>query len=220
MHNFSKDEYSLIVKEIRERILSAEILSNQKSLVFIESTSLQIRKILELIAYLSVLVNNEKLNHKEKTEWHPNKIIEALNKKTTIFYPFPSRIFPSNKDSEEPILIPFGYENALSQDDFVTAYNFCGKNLHAQHPLKQKLNIDDVFGENKRILDKLKGLLQKHTIGIKHETNKYTFLYVEIDFTNTNDTTPTIIREYKTHISNETQLKEIFNIKNISDMAL
>jgi len=66
MHIFSTDQYSLILQEIRERMHSADIFSNQKNLVFIESTSLQIRKILELIAYLSVLVNNEKLNHKEK----------------------------------------------------------------------------------------------------------------------------------------------------------
>lgn len=220
MHNFSTDQYLLIVNEIQERMFSAEILSNEKNLVFIESTSLQIRKILELIAYLSVLVNNEKLNHKEKNEWHPKIIIEALNKKTTIFYPFPSHIFPPSQDSDQPTLIPFGYKNALSQDEFVSAYKICGKNLHAQHPLKEKSNIGDVFIENKKILDKLKGLLQKHTIGIRHEANKYTFLYVEIDFTNNDNTKPTIIREYKTHIFNESQLKAIFNTKNVHDMVL
>ena len=201
-------------------MFSAKVLSNEKNLVFIESTSLQIRKILELIAYLSVLVNNEKLNHKEKNEWHPTKIIEALNKKTTIFYPFPSYVFPPSKDGDQPILIPVGYENALSQEDFVSAYNICGKNLHAQHPLKEKSNIEENFIKNKKILDKLKGLLQKHTIGIRHENNKYTFLYVQIDFTNDDDAKPTIIQEYKTHIFNESQLKSIFNTKNVYDMDL
>ena len=69
MRNFSTNQYTSIVQEIRDRILSAEILSDKnENLVFIESTSLQIRKILELIAYLSVLVNNEKLNHRSKNE--------------------------------------------------------------------------------------------------------------------------------------------------------
>lgn len=217
MHIFSTDQYSLILKEIRERMYSAEVLSNQKNLVFIESTSLQIRKILELIAYLSVLVNNEKLNHKEKNEWHPNKIIEALKKKTTIFYPFPSHVFPPDKDTDQPILIPFGYKNALSQEDFVNAYNTCGKNLHAQHPLKEKPDIEHVFTENKKILDKLKGLLQRHTIGIRHGANNYTFLYVEIDFTNNDTAKPTTIREYKVHIFNESQLKAIFNTENAKE---
>ncbi len=51
MKKFPINQYADIVKEIRERILSAEMLSDEdKNLVFIESTSLQIRKILELIA--------------------------------------------------------------------------------------------------------------------------------------------------------------------------
>lgn len=85
MEDFSTDKYSRIMEEIRERLFSAEILSAKKNIVFIESTSLQIRKILEVTIYLSVLVNSEKLNHESKNEWHPTKIIEALNKKTTIF---------------------------------------------------------------------------------------------------------------------------------------
>lgn len=214
MRAFSSDQYSLILNEIRERMYSADILSNQDSLVFIESTSLQIRKILELIAYLSVLVNNEKLNHREKNEWHPNKIIEALKKKTTIFYPFPSHVVMPRKDNDQPVLIPFGYNNALSQADFVNAYNTCGKNLHAQHPLREKTNNKQVFAENKMVLKKLKGLLERHTIGIRHGTNKYTFLYVEIDFTNSDASKPIIIREFKTNIFDENKLKAIFNTEN------
>ena len=220
MHNFSTDQYSFILQEIRERMYSAEVLSNQRNIVFIESTSLQIRKILELIAYLSVLVNNEKLNHKERNEWNPKNIIEALRKKTTIFYPFPSHVFPQSKENSEPVLIPFGYKNALTQEDFVNAYNVCGKNLHAQHPLKDKLNIDHVFAENKNILNKLKGLLERHTIAIRHGADKYTFLHVEIDFTNGDTAKPTTIHEYRMHIFNESQLKAIFNAENAYDMAL
>jgi hypothetical protein len=220
MHNFSTDQYSIIVTEIRDRMLSAEILSKEQNLVFIESTTLQIRKILELIAYLSVLVNTEKLNHKERNQWHPKSIIEALSKKTTVFYPFPSHIFPPTQTNDQPTLMPFGYKNALSQEDFLNAYKHCGKNLHAQHPLKEKPDIGDVFKENRKILDKLKGLLQKHTIGIRHEVNKYTFLFVEVDFTNNDKTKPTTIKEYKTQIFNEKQLMAIFNTNNVYDMDL
>lgn len=211
MLDFSTEEYSLILGEIRERIFSAEALSKERNLVFIESTSLQIRKILELIAYLSVLVNIEKLNHREKNEWHAEKIIEALNTKTTVFYPFPSHIFPPEEADGQPTLIPLGYGYALSQPEFIDAYKMCGKILHAQHPLKEKLDIEDIFLRNKNILNKIKELLQKHTIGIRHDANKYTFLYVEFDFTNSDKSRPTVIREYKTHIFNESELKELFS---------
>lgn len=55
MRNFSTEQYAYIVSEVRERLLSAEVLANEQNLVFLESTALQIRKILELIAYLSIL---------------------------------------------------------------------------------------------------------------------------------------------------------------------
>ena len=211
MRNFSPNQYALIVKEIRERILSAEIISNEnKNIVFIESTSLQIRKILELIAYLSVLVNNEKLNHKSKNEYHAERIIKSLSDKTTVFYPFPSHIIPANNNSEQPTIIPIGYKYALSQDDFIKAYSKCGKILHAQHPLKKNINIEEYVRENQKILNQLKELLTRHTIGIRHDENKYTFLHVEIDFTNNINTKQSIIREYKTHIFNENQLMQIF----------
>jgi len=216
MRDFPINQYADIVKEIRERILSAETLSNEnKNLVFIESTSLQIRKILELIAYLSVLVNNDKLNHRNKNEWHAEKIIKTLTEKTTIFYPFPSHIFPPSDNNEQPMLIPIGYKYALSQDDFIKAYNKCGKILHAQHPLKDNIDIEEYVISNKNTLNKLKELLSRHTIGIRHDTNKYTFLHVEIDFTNNNNTKPSSIREYKTHIFDENQLKMIFSGDNI-----
>lgn len=216
MRDFPINQYADIVKEIRERILSAETLSNEnKNLVFIESTSLQIRKILELIAYLSVLVNNDKLNHRNKNEWHAEKIIKTLTEKTTIFYPFPSHIFPPSDNNEQPMLIPIGYKYALSQDDFIKAYNKCGKILHAQHPLKDNIDIEEYVISNKNTLNKLKELLSRHTIGIRHDTNKYTFLHVEIDFTNNNNTKPSSIREYKTHIFDENQLKMIFSGESI-----
>jgi hypothetical protein len=69
--------------------------------------------------------------------------------------------------------------------------------MNPQNGVEEKSNIEHVFTENKKILDKLKGLLQRHTIGIRHGANKYTFLYVEIDFTNNDTSKPTTIREYK-----------------------
>ncbi|WP_417837690.1 hypothetical protein [Thalassospira tepidiphila] len=211
MENFSKEKYSLIINEVRERIFSAEILAEQKNKVFIESTSLQIRKILELVAYLSVLVNTEKLNYKERTEYHAGRIVDSLIEKTTIFYPLPSyMIHPKEKD-EQPTLIPLGYKHALSQKDFRENYKLCGKVLHAQHPLKPESNIEEIYRKNKETLNKIKGLLKSHTIGIKREKQKYTFLHVEIDFSNNENTKDSLIYEYNTHITSEKQLKELFN---------
>ncbi|WP_373033788.1 hypothetical protein [Sulfurovum sp.] len=216
-----REKYLQIVEEIRKRLIWAEMLSNEpnNNFVFIESTSLQIRKILELVAYLSVLVNREKLNHKDRNEWHPEKIVEVLGTKTTIFYPLPSYMIPPNKERSQPSLIPLGYEAALSQIEFIQAYKMCGNILHAQHPLKNKLNIEKYATENKKLLNKLKNLLRQHTVGIRHGINQYTFLHVEIDFSNNEQTKPPKITGYKSLIFNEKQLKQLFNMDftNIMD---
>jgi hypothetical protein len=210
MSNFSIESYQAALMEIRQRLFSADILSKQDGVVFIESTALQIRKVLELIAYLSLLVNSEKLNHKEKNEWHPKKIIDALVVKTTIFYPLPSRIIaPHNKDGE-PVLIPLSTKLALSQADFIAAYNNCGKVLHAQHPFEDELDFQRFAKVNKDALIKIKNLLQSHVIAIRQDSKKYTFLSVEFDFSNNENSKPTLIRGYKTLIFDELQLKSLF----------
>lgn len=211
MPEFSKEKYATIVNEIRDRILSAEIFANEKNLVFIESTSLQIRKILELIAYLSVLVNSEKLNHKQRHEYRATKIVDSLLERTTIFYPLPSHMIHPSREGDQPVLIPLGYKNSLSQEEFCEVYNLCGKVLHAQHPLKPDIDIQGVFLKNAETLRKVKTLVQSHTIGIRKTKDQYTFLYVEIDFTNHEGNKPNFIREYNTKIYSEKQLLEIFN---------
>jgi hypothetical protein len=208
--NFPVESYQSALMEIRERLISADILSKQHNVVFIESTALQIRKILELIAYLSILVNSEKLNHKEKNEWRAQKIIETLASKTTIFYPLPSRVIAPQEKESEPTLIPLATRYALSQSDFVDAYSNCGKILHAQHPFKDELDFRQYFAANRQVLSKIRHLLQNHVIAIRHDHNKYTFLSVEFDFTNNEDTRSTIIREYKSHIFDEIRLKNLF----------
>ncbi len=210
VRNYSVEQYAHIVTELRDRLLSAEVLSNQKNQVFLESTALQIRKILELIAYLSVLVNAEKLNHKERGEYHAGKIVDSLDEKTTIHYPLPSRMIHPSNPNDQPVLIPRGYKNALSQPEFKVTYQLCGRVLHAQHPLKKDIDPDEVFLNHKRTLGKLKFLLKSHTIGIKKAEDRYTFLHVEIDFSNDEKTKESTIREYNTRIFSEQQLLELF----------
>ncbi len=215
MNNFSPEKYLKTLRQIHQRIFSAEALSKQKNVVLIESTALQIRKILELIAYLSVLVNVEKLNHKEKTEWHAQRINELLAKKTTLYYPFPSRmIVPDNDPSGEPVLIPFGYSGKLSPSDFADTYKKCGEILHAQQPFKKEIDVESYYQGNIKTLNKIKELLESHTIGIRHDSNKYTFLYVVFDFSNSEESRPTFIREFKTHIYDESVLVNLVNSYN------
>lgn len=210
MPNFSIDIYQSVLMEIRERLFSADILSKKENVVFIESTALQIRKILELISYLSILVNSEKLNHKEKNEWRAPKIIETMASKTTIFYPLPSRVIAPREKESEPILIPLSTRCALSQADFIDAYGNCGKILHAQHPFKDEVDFRRYFLENAQVIQRIRNLLQNHVIAIRHDYDKYTFLAVEFDFTNNEDTRPTFIREYKSYILDEIKLKNLF----------
>lgn len=207
----SEEKYSNIITEIRDRVLSADIFSNEKNRIFIECTSLQIRKILELIAYLSILANGDKLNSDERSDYHVKKIVENLNKKTTIFYPFPSRIIAPDNSNGQPVLIPLGNKSSLSQKDFAEAYQLCGKVLHAQHPLKPDLDIELVFSKNKATISKIKQLIQNHTVGIKRAENQYSFLYVEVDFTNSEQAKPSTIKAYNSHIYSEQQLIDIFN---------
>lgn len=199
-----------IISELRDRLLSAEVLADKKNLVFVESTALQIRKILELIAYLSILVNADKLNHKQRTEYHAAKIVDALDEKTPIHYPLPSWMVHPSSPGESPVLIPRGYTNALSQSEFKKTYQSCGKILHAQHPLKPQIDPHQVFQDHKQTLKKLKELLSSHTIGIKKGADKYTFLHVEIDFSNHEKTKESVIREYNMHIFSEQQLLQLF----------
>lgn len=215
MRDFSAEQYAQIVSEVRERLLSAEILANEQNLVFLESTALQIRKILELIAYLSILVNADKLNHKERAEYHAAKIVDALDEKTTIHYPIPSWMVHPQSPDEPPVLIPRGYKNALSQSEFKETYKACGKVLHAEHPLKARINPHDVFQGHKRTLEKLKCLLTSHTIGIKNAADMYTFLHVEIDFSNDEKTKASTIREYNTKIFSEQQLLQLLKVEQV-----
>lgn len=211
MYEFLPEKYLETLREIRQRIFSADVFSQQKNVFFIESAALQIRKVLELIAYLAVLVNAEKLNHRQKEEWHAQKINEFLAQKTTIFYPFPSKIVCNNNPSREPVLIPFGYAGKLSLVDFAEAYKRCGEMLHAQHPFRNEIDIEGCYQLNKSTLKKIKSLLESHTIGIRHGSNKYTFLSVEFDFSNSETSKPTTIREFKTHIYDESELVKLFS---------
>lgn len=210
MPHFSVEKYQSVLEEIRKRLFSAYVLSKQNNVVFIESTALQIRKILELMSYLSMLVNSGKLNHKEKNDWHAQRIIESLASKTTIFYPLPARVIPPDREVDQPILVPLGTKHSLSQAEFGNAYSDCGKVLHAQHPFKDELDYRSYFDKNKQILDKIRNLLQNHVIAVRHDSNKYTFLCVEFDFTHNANTGPTVVRQYKTHIYDEGRLKNLF----------
>lgn len=208
--SFSAEQYTDTISEIRERLLSAEVLSTDKSLVFVESTALQIRKILELIAYLSVLVHADKLSRDERRDFHAGRIVDALDEKTTVHYPLPSRMFHPKTAEEQPVLIPMGYKHALSQAEFKETYQACGKVLHAQHPFKERLDPGNVFVNHRNVLRKLKQLLASHTIGIKKGENMYSFLHVEIDFSNDNTTKESTVHEYNTRIYSEQQLLQYF----------
>ncbi|MDC8445059.1 MAG: hypothetical protein LV471_03925 [Nitrosomonas sp.] len=81
--------------------------------------------------------------------------------------------------------------------------------LHAQHPLKERIDPHEVFQGHKHTLGKLKGLLASHTIGIKKAADMYTFLHVEIDFSNDKKTKASTIREYNTRIFSENQLLQL-----------
>lgn len=211
MMQFAREEYAAIINEIRDRLLASEILAKNNNIVSVESTSLQIRKILELIAYLSVIVNTDKLNHKQRSEYRANKIIESLVERTTIFYPLPCRVLDRSKENDQPILIPLGYKHSLTQSEFKSAYKKCGAVLHAQHPLKGQVDYQDAYIGNINVIKKLKSLIQNHIIGIKQSKDRYIFIYVEVDFNDSENSRPNIIREYNTKIYSEDQLVSLFN---------
>ena len=211
-----QNQYIHIIDDIRKRVISAELFAEEnRNIIFIESTTLQIRKILELIAYMSLLLNREKINSKGRDEYHAKRIIENISGKTKIFYPFPSIVIPPKEaNSEQPVLIPIGYQSALSQKEFKEIYQECGEILHAQHPFKKQIDYEKIVIKNRSTLKKIKNLLQQHTIGVKHDIDKYTFLHVKIDFSSHDEIKEVYIKEYKTKIFSEETLINIFTEKS------
>lgn len=178
MSEFSPEEYSETLKEIHHRKFSADAFSRKQNVVS------------------TVIVNAEKLNHREKSEWHAQKINELLAQKTTIFYPFPSRMNVFNSGpSRELVLIFFGYTGKLSPVDSAAAYKMCGEILHAQHPLRKEIDIEGCYQMNKPALKKIKAPLASLTIGIRHDENKFTFLFFVFDLSSSEASKPTLMCE-------------------------
>lgn len=214
MENDILDKYSVILSEIRKRVVAAEMLSKENNnVIYIESTTLQIRKILELISYLSLLVNRNKVDEKVSKDYHAKRILEAIESVTTIFYPIPSILVPPNNQNNQPTFIPLGYSDSLSLVEFKKAYYKCGGIAHAQRPFEKKINFKKYSIFNIDMINKLKILLQRHTICVRNTANKYTFLHAELDFVNDGKRKDTNISGFETDIYDEDELVRLFNKK-------
>lgn len=207
--NSVKEKYLYIMNDLRNKIISAEKLSEVKNQIMIESTSLQLRMILELISYLFVVVNQDKFNSKQKEEWSPTKFIENLQDKVSIFYPTPCLIMED--ETGEPIVFPRDFKQALNISELKEAYKNYNNALHAFHPFKtKKLTNDQLWVLNVNIMRQVKALLANHIITIKESANMYSFLYSEIDFNGDEKVKPIYIKQYKVNITNEEALLKIF----------
>lgn len=104
---------------------------------------LQIRKILELIA-LSALVSDvdlyrEKLGNIDRM-WNAKLILQDVERIHPNFYPEPIYIDPKNRFQWQPRKAPY-----LTKDEFIVAYNRCGKFLHEGSPFMSNKEIDSAY---------------------------------------------------------------------------
>lgn len=137
----------------------------------VESVSLQIRKILELIALASLAANrSEYAKHRRHfhRDWNAKRILETLKKANPEFYPQPNKQVVNRETGKVDSLedIKFGF---LTQNDFVTLYGVCSGILHADNPFSQKQNLEAFLESVPTWMEKIKTLLNHHTIQLIDE---------------------------------------------------
>ncbi|QIR76220.1 hypothetical protein FA592_08225 [Sulfurospirillum diekertiae] len=180
MKDKEREKYASVMNEIKRRTnVVYAFLNGERNAMYqavnIELMCLQIRKILELIA-LSSLVANQKIFLRQvqnlKKMWNAKLILKDIERLNPDFYPNPIYEKPSDLEGVENDLINIK-EGYLNKEDFIKAYDACGKILHAENPLGHK--IDYKYYETNILIwmGKIKLLLNCHTIKLLNDNNLY-----------------------------------------------
>lgn len=136
---------------------------------------LQMRKILELIALSSLVsdadIYREKLGEIDKM-WNAKLILQDIERIHPNFYPEAVFIDPHDRFKWQPRQEPI-----LTKEEFIKAYNKCGKFLHESSPFVSNKDIDLAYDQVlKDIHDwgqKIINLLYTHIVHLYNDKNVF-----------------------------------------------
>jgi len=180
MKDKERQKYADVMNEIKRRTkVIYSFLNGERNAMYnivdTELICLQIRKILELIALGSLVANKriflKRIQNLQKM-WNAKYILNDIEKLNPDFYPKPIFEKPSEQDGVKNDLIEIK-EGYLTKKDFIEVYDKCGKILHAENPLGNGIDYK-YYEKNIPIwMDKIKKLLNSHTIKLLNDKNMY-----------------------------------------------
>jgi|SRR5271157_1662469 len=172
--------YCNVMEEIKKRTSVVWSFLNGKSFTIykattIESACLQIRKILELIALASLVANKNEFatqNEKFAKVWNARLILNDLERLNPQFYPKPILELPSTKPgvvNEFKDII----DGFLTKEDFLKVYEKCGAMMHSDNPYGGKTDYHYYDKSVPEWMEKIRILLNTHTIRLINDENLY-----------------------------------------------
>lgn len=180
MKNKERQKYAEVMQEVKRRTtVIYSFLEGKTNGIYrathIEIMCLQIRKILELIA-LGSLVANQKIFKKNlqnlQKMWNAKLILQDIERLNPDFYPKPINEVMSEQDGVKNELLEIK-DGFLTQKEFVFVYEKCGRILHAENPLGTGLDYNYYEHHIPKWMQKIKVLLNSHSIKLLNDNNLY-----------------------------------------------
>ena len=164
-------KYTECMEEIKKRTeVVRGFLTRECNAMYVqttaESVALQVRKVLELIALASLVANRSeyaKLRKSFRTDWNAKGIFKTLKKANPSFYPTPNRQVVDRETGKVNSIedIKSGF---LTEDDYLSLFDSCCDILHAENPFSAKRNAMDFLNGVPAWMEKIRRLLNHHTI--------------------------------------------------------
>ncbi len=180
MKDKERQKYAQVMNEIKKRVkVVHSFLSNETNGIYraphIEIICLQIRKILELIALASLVVNQKiflkKIQDLQKM-WNAKMILKDIKRLNPDFYPKPIKEVPSSTAGVKSKLLDI-QDGFLTEKEFETVYEKCGRILHASNPLGSRIDYSFYEYHIPIWMEKIKILLNSHKIKLLNDNNLY-----------------------------------------------
>lgn len=166
--------YLEIMYEFKQRILlvgtmceNMYMVNKSASIVEIENICLQIRKLLELIAMSSLIMNKkafEEVGQKFEKMWNAKYILKDIKRIHENYFPISiSGTLHEDYDGKMK-MDDIDYE-VLTEEDFCSIYDKCGKALHVPNPFLSNDTMIKEFWDNiPKWLDLILLTMNKHIV--------------------------------------------------------
>lgn len=176
------EKYLAVLEEIKRRIkVIDDIITADSRLRYratsIETACLQVRKVLELIAFGSLIANVRiySAQHRKFAEhWNPRIMLKDMTRVNPNFYPYPIIQKPSTISGIDMDWIAKD-QDFLTKDDFLLAYEKCGRIMHATNPYGETTDFDAYQTDLIQWRKKIVNLLNAHTVELVEEDLIYLF---------------------------------------------